>query len=74
MKALLMIAFILVIVGSLNWLVYALAGTDLGMMIGGMDSTPAKVIYVLVGLSGIYLAATHKKDCKACSSGAGGAM
>lgn len=70
MKALHMIAFVLVIVGSLNWLLYALAGTDLGMMIGGMDSMQAKVVYVLVGLSGIYLAATHKQTCKDCSVGA----
>lgn len=61
MKALHMIAFVLVIVGALNWLLFALLGTDLGTMIGGMSSMQAKVVYVLVGLSGIYIAATHKK-------------
>ena len=69
MKALHMVAFVLVIVGALNWLLFALAGTDLGTIIGGMDSMQAKAVYVLVGLSGIYLAATHKKDCKTCSAG-----
>lgn len=72
MKWLHMIAFVLVIVGALNWLFVGVAGWDIGQLFGGMDAMISKVIYVLVGLSGIYLAVMHKKDCKACESHSGG--
>lgn len=71
MKSLHIIAFILVIVGGLNWALYAF-GYNLVSMLVGAWPTVEKVVYVLVGLSAVYLAATHKGDCKACSSG--GAM
>lgn len=66
MKALHMVAFILVIVGALNWLLVGVLGWDIGMLFGGMDAVLSRLVYVLVGLSGIYIAATHKKDCKTC--------
>jgi uncharacterized membrane protein YuzA (DUF378 family) len=69
MKALHMVTFVLVIVGGVNWLLLALTGWEVGQIFGGMDATISKAIYVLVGLSAIYLAATHMKDCKMCSSG-----
>lgn len=69
MKWLHMIAFILVIVGGLNWLLLALTGWEIGQIFGGMDAMISQVVYILVGLSAIYLAVTHKKDCRACSSG-----
>lgn len=68
MKGLHMAAFILVIVGALNWLLFVIAGQDVGSWLpGGMEGMPAKVVYVLVGLSAVYLIFTHKKDCKECS-------
>ncbi len=72
-----MVAFILLIVGGLNWLLYALLGEDLFGLLGmDMSSSIAKIVYVLVGLSAIYEVATHKKNCKVCNAGAnaGGAM
>lgn len=76
MKALHMIAFILVIVGALNWGVYALTGWEVGQLFGGMDADISTIIYVLVGLSAIWLVFTHRKDCRVCASGtsAGGMM
>ena len=62
-----MIAFILVIVGGLNWLLLALTGWEVGQLFGGMDVLISKIVYVLVGLSAIYLAVGHKKDCKMCA-------
>lgn len=53
----------------MNWLLLALTGWEIGSLLGGMEATVSKIIYVLVGLSAIYLVATHKKDCRACSSG-----
>lgn len=55
-----MITFILLVVGGLNWLLFALTGMDVGSFLGGMDSMVAKAIYILVGLSAIYQAVTHK--------------
>lgn len=69
MKGLHMVAFILVIIGGLNWLLVGLFQTDIGHYLGGMDSMVSRIIYVLVGLSAIYLAATHKKDCRECNPG-----
>lgn len=68
MKAIHMIAFILVIVGGLNWLLVGLFMWDVGSLFGGMENIVSKIIYVLVGLSAIYLLFTHKGDCKACSA------
>lgn len=64
-----MIAFILLIVGGLNWLLVGLFGWDVGALFGGMDTLISRLVYILVGLSAIYEVATHKKNCKACESG-----
>lgn len=69
MKTLHIVAFILVVVGGINWLLLALTGWEVGQLFGGMDAIASKAIYVLVGLSAIYLAATHRKDCRACAAG-----
>ncbi len=68
MKWLHMIAFVLVVVGGVNWLLLAVTGWEIGQLFGGMDALISQVIYILVGLSAIYLAVTHKSDCKTCSS------
>jgi hypothetical protein len=65
MKAIHMIAFILLIIGGLNWLLVAF-GYNLVTMIFGMG-TLTTIIYILVGLSALILLFTHKKDCKMCS-------
>jgi uncharacterized membrane protein YuzA (DUF378 family) len=57
------IAFILVIIGGLNWLLVGIGVGDVVMFLG---ATLAKIVYILVGLSAIYLVVTHKKDCKHC--------
>ena len=68
MKALHKIAFILVIIGGLNWLLVGIANWDIGALFGGMDMLVSKIIYVLVGLSAIYLVLTHKRDCRDCGT------
>ena len=66
MKVVHVIAFILVVIGGLNWLLVGLvSGWDLATYI---TATVAKVVYILVGLSAIWLAVTHGKDCKGCST------
>ena len=69
MKGLHGIAFILLVIGGLNWLIFGIWGMDVGTWIGGMDTPIATIIYVLVGLSAIYELLTHKKTCKMCDKG-----
>jgi len=56
MKALYMIAMILVIVGGLNWGLVGLFNFDLVAAIFGVMSAFSRVIYTLVGVSAVYLA------------------
>ena len=55
MKSLSMVAYWLVIVGALNWGL-TVFGMNLVDMLLGMGSTLAKVVYLLVGVSGLWLA------------------
>lgn len=67
MKALHMVAFLLVVVGAVNWGLVGIANFNLvDMILGGVGLT--KIVYILVGLSGVYLIAMHKGDCKICGS------
>ena len=59
-------AFALLIVGGLNWLMFALLGYDIGYILGGMSAPLAKVIYLLVGAAAIYEIVNHRKTCKVC--------
>ncbi|HEY7477451.1 MAG TPA: DUF378 domain-containing protein [Actinomycetota bacterium] len=60
MRKLDIVALILAIVGALNWGLIAIAEFDLVATIFGMDfgetSTISRVVYGLVGLSGVWLA------------------
>ncbi len=70
-KPLHMLAYILLFVGGINW---GLVG--LGMLMGGTgynlvgmllgNGMLASIVYLLVGLSAVYVIATHKGDCKVC--------
>ncbi|MEX0931742.1 MAG: DUF378 domain-containing protein [Candidatus Paceibacterota bacterium] len=62
------VAFTLLIIGGLNWLLEVF-GWGIGRFIPEMV---ANVVYVLVGLSAIYLIATHKKTCKDCTTPSNG--
>jgi uncharacterized membrane protein YuzA (DUF378 family) len=69
MKALHTIAFILVIVGGLNWLLVGLGVGPAGAgVVAYLPDVVAKIVYILVGLSALYLAVTHKGSCKNCVS------
>jgi uncharacterized protein len=66
MKALHMISFVLVIVGAVNWALVGLMDENIVEMIFGASDI-ANIIYVLIGAAGVYIGATHMKDCKICS-------
>jgi len=54
-KPLDMLTMILVIVGGLNWGLVGALEMDLVAMIFGAGSILAKVVYVVVGLSALYM-------------------
>lgn len=71
MKSLHMVAFLLAVVGGLNWGLVGLggfAGADWNVVHMILGSWPVIewVVYVLVGLSALYLVVGHKKDCVMC--------
>ncbi len=69
MKALHMVTFSLLIVGGLNWGLWALFNFNLVNAVVGSWPTVEKLVYILVGVSAVYIAATHMNDCKICSKG-----
>lgn len=54
MKALKTIAFVLLVIGGLNWLLVGLFKIDVGMIFGGQEALISRIVYILVGLSAIY--------------------
>lgn len=74
MKSLHMVAWVLVMVGAVNWGLIgigALLGSDwnvVNMLLGAWPAVES-AIYVLVGLSAVYEVVSHKGMCKECSSG-----
>jgi uncharacterized membrane protein YuzA (DUF378 family) len=71
MKALHIIAFILIVVGGLNWLLFAF-GWNLVSVIFGAGTTLAMIVYILIGLAAILEAVTHGSRCKTCGSSSAG--
>ena len=77
MKALHTVGFILLAVGGINWGLIGLAtlvgnaGADWNVVtliasyIGGAQVEA--IIYLLVGLSAVWMLVGHKKDCRSCS-------
>lgn len=49
------IAYILVIIGALNWGLVGLFGMDLVARALGPMTMPARIVYVLIGVSALYL-------------------
>ncbi len=71
------VAWILVMIGGLNWLLVGIggfAGSDWNVVHLILGAWPAVewIVYILVGLSAVYEIVNHKKICKMC--GTGGSM
>lgn len=62
MKYITLLAFILLIVGGLNWGLVGFFGFDLVAALFGMMSPLSRVVYDLVGLSAIWVAFDLLKD------------
>jgi len=68
-KGLHVLAFILLVIGGLNWLLVGLFGWDVGEIFGGQEAVISRIIYILVGLATLVEIFTHKSTCKVCSGG-----
>lgn len=69
LKALHMVAYLLLWVGGLNWGLMGLLNMNLVSSLLGAGSMLEKVVYILVGLSAVYVIVTHQSDCRVCGSG-----
>lgn len=66
------VAWVLVIVGGLNWLLFGLGGFmggdwNLVHLILGSWPMLEWLVYILVGAAAVYEIVTHRKNCKECS-------
>ena len=61
-----MIAFVLVIVGALNWGLVGAFDLNLVTMLLGEGTMGTKVVYILVGLAAVWEVITHKGRCANC--------
>jgi uncharacterized membrane protein YuzA (DUF378 family) len=74
MKIVHILAFILAIVGGLNWglvgLGWLMGSADWNVvhMIVGSSMQLEAIVYVLVGISAVWLLITHKGECTACKA------
>ncbi|HVM73451.1 MAG TPA: DUF378 domain-containing protein [Candidatus Paceibacterota bacterium] len=67
-----MVAWILVMIGALNWLLVGIGGfaganwNVVNLLLGSWPQVEW-IVYILVGLSGVYEIVMHKNNCKECS-------
>ena len=76
MKSLHKVAWILIIVGALNWGLVGLGGFlggnwNLVQMLLGSWPALEWLVYVLVGASAVYEIVVHKKICRECNPSGG---
>jgi len=65
MKVIHVIAFILLVVGGLNW---GLIGLFDWNLVASWFGGAADTIYILVGLSALWELFTHSKHCRSCKA------
>ncbi len=64
LKALHMVAYLLLWVGGLNLGLSVLGFNVVETVLGGLGLV--QIFNILVGISAVYIIVTHKSDCKAC--------
>ncbi len=63
MKGIHMLAFLLLVIGGLNWLLVGVFSWDIGELFGGQGAMISRIVYVLVGLSALWKIFTYKSCC-----------
>lgn len=66
-----LVAFTLVLVGALNWGLVGFFQYNLVESLG-LGADIVNLVYVLVGLSAVYILITHKEACMDCMAMMGG--
>ncbi len=61
-----MVAFTLLAVGGVNWGFVGLMNLNLVETVLGSMPEVVKIVYILVGVSAVYVFATHAGDCRVC--------
>lgn len=61
-----MIAFTLLVIGGVNWGLVGLFRLNLVNALFGTQPGLEQIAYILVGVSAVYVFATHMTDCKTC--------
>lgn len=61
MKLVSKIAFLLVIIGALNWGLVGLFNLDLVALLFGAGSLLSRIVYILVGVSAVYAVLDYLK-------------
>lgn len=64
-----MVTFILVIVGAVNWGLVGLLGINLVSMLFSSIPMLENLVYIAVGVAGVYEFVIHKEACKLCGEG-----
>ena len=64
------VAFILLVVGGLNWLFVAFNYNIVNVILGGFPAVE-NLIYILIGLAAVYELVAHKKNCTHCGADSG---
>lgn len=74
MKAMHMISWVLIIIGALNWGLVGLGelsgvpgGWNVVDMLLGSWPVVEQLLYLIVGLAGLWELLMHRKQCKMCS-------
>ncbi len=62
-----MVTFTLAMVGAVNWGLVGLMDFNLVTALLGEGSQLTQIVYILVGVSAVYVLVTHRNDCKICS-------
>lgn len=66
MKSVHLVAWILLVVGGLNWGLTAFGYNVVEMVLGSWPMV-VQLVYILVGASALYELFTHKANCKECA-------
>ncbi|HCC06329.1 TPA: DUF378 domain-containing protein [Candidatus Nomurabacteria bacterium] len=68
MKSLHMVAFVLLIIGGLNWGVSAAFGYNVVDMLLNSWPVVERLVYILIGLAALYELFSHRGMCKHCTA------
>ena len=60
------VTFSLAMIGAINWGLVGLFGFNLVELLLGAWPALVKLVYIAVGVSAVYVFATHQQDCKIC--------